>query len=130
MGLSWDLVSALINNEYFSVLDKESVTKDRKRPRKLLQKVLECNIEEVSVAQTKKRVGPALRLQSRGFCAKSSPELNQHCVCPQGDKASQWRCCRGQSCNPQNSGIFKKTKKTNHHVQTAALHSVIGGRYA
>lgn len=41
--------------------DKESITKEKKRPRKQLQKLLECTIEEVSSAMTKKKVSLAQR---------------------------------------------------------------------
>lgn len=40
----------------FFTLDTGLLIQERKRPRKLSHRVLECTIEEVSVAPTKKRV--------------------------------------------------------------------------
>lgn len=41
---------------FFLTLDTGLLIQERKRPRKLSHKVLECTIEEVSVAPTKKKV--------------------------------------------------------------------------
>lgn len=46
----------MMHYESISNLDTESLMQERKRPRKVLHKVLECTIEEVSAAPTKKRV--------------------------------------------------------------------------
>ncbi|KAM7000651.1 histone-lysine N-methyltransferase, H3 lysine-36 specific [Tautogolabrus adspersus] len=46
---------AVVETDLPPETDKASVTQERKRPRKLLHKVLECTIEEVSVAPTKKK---------------------------------------------------------------------------
>ena len=41
---------------FFPTLETGSPVQERKRPRKLSHKVLDCTIEEVSVAHTKKKV--------------------------------------------------------------------------
>lgn len=46
----------MMHYESISNLDTESLMQERKRPRKVLHKMLECTIEEVSAAPTKKRV--------------------------------------------------------------------------
>lgn len=50
------LSATLLYDFYCLSLDTGLLIQERKRPRKLSHKVLECTIEEVSVAPTKKKV--------------------------------------------------------------------------
>lgn len=52
---------------FFFTLDTGLLHQDRKRPRKLSHRVLDCTIEEVSAAPTKKRV--CLGKGGSGGCA-------------------------------------------------------------
>lgn len=50
------LLDRILHNLIILTLGMGLIAQERKRPRKLSHKVLECTIEEVSVAPTKKKV--------------------------------------------------------------------------
>lgn len=54
--IHWCCLVTLLMYYYFITIDTGVLIQERKRPRKLSHKVLECTIEEVSVAPTKKKV--------------------------------------------------------------------------
>ncbi|XP_075889025.1 histone-lysine N-methyltransferase, H3 lysine-36 specific [Nelusetta ayraudi] len=124
--------------------DKESVAKERKRPRKLLQKVLECTIEEVSAAPTKKRetkrqsgvtaeekaairktqVGP-LKKEKPVPSASSEPAAASHY--PEGSDSQQGPAPkeppshRGPKTPKQEAEIESCATEEKHYVNTGTL---------
>lgn len=120
----------MMHYESISNLDTESLMQERKRPRKVLHKVLECTIEEVSAAPTKKRVclgEDCLRAGMSGNCHEN--DVKMFVVCWLGDKAPQWSYLRGQSVGPENSGITRAHLQNNPSFLISVIKQSDSSRY-
>lgn len=108
---------------YFAAIfdsDTEALIQERKRPRKLLHRVLECTMEEVSVAPTKKRVcldkAGGWGVYQSDLRIASELLTTFHNLFFPGAKAIQWSYVRGESGNQQNSGTTEAHSQINHYI--------------